>query len=281
MIGYIIQPNKDLEKWFMFYGTGGDGKSTLIRIISSLLGKAVLPESINMFASDNHIMSDVPGKMLIVDDDMDRNCKLPDGIIKKLCGRNDLNANPKGGKTERFTPACTLILSCNGLPRTNDLTEGGRRRPVVIPFNQNFHKDGQGGITDIAEQIIDKELSGVLNVVLEGLRRLRVRGHFDEPRSCRITKQKWIDSSNMNATFVEECLVKTDSDNDRLFLRDMFNVYKDWCIDNEIPRSSGKQHFRQYMEDLGLTFRKNMGNNRSGFVNLKLSDDVRSVEDFD
>ena len=279
MIGYIIQPNKDLEKWFLFNGTGGDGKSTIIRIVSSLLGNAVLPESVNTFATDNHVMSDVPGKLLIVDDDMDKKTKLPDGIIKKLCGRNDLNGNPKGSKTERFTPATTLILSCNGLPRTDDLTEGGRRRPIVIPFNMSFHNRGQGGVLDMGEQIIDNELNGVLNKAIEGLKRLRKRERFTEPKSSVLAKNRWIAESNMNAMFVEECIDKTDNVKDTVMLRDMYAEYNLWCETNNIRNSSGKQHFRQYMEDLGLVFGL-LGKNIKGFRYVKIRKEIISTDEF-
>ena len=279
MIGYIIQPNKDLEKWFLFNGSGGDGKSTLIRIVSALLGSAVLPESINMFATDKHVMSDVPGKLLIVDDDMDKRTKLPDGTIKKLCGRNDLNGNPKGAKTERFTPATTLILSCNGLPRTDDLSEGGRRRPIVLPFNMSFHIEGQGGVIDIAEQVIENELDGVLNKAIEGLKRLRLREHFDEPLSCKKAKNNWIAESNMNALFVEECVTKTGDPRDKIPLKTLYDTYLTWCFDNNLKHNSGKHVFRKFMEDLGMLYGE-LGHNIKGFTGIKIiaSGDI---DDFD
>lgn len=279
MMGYIIQPNKDLEKWFLFNGSGGDGKSTLIRIISALLGNAVLPESIGMFANDKHVMSDVPGKLLIVDDDMDKRTKLPDGTIKKLCGRNELNGNPKGSKTERFTPATTLILSCNGLPRTDDLSEGGRRRPIVIPFNMMFHVEGQGGIIDIAEQIIAKELDGVLNKAIEGLKRLRTRERFNEPLSIKKAKSNWIAESNMNALFVEECVTKTEDTRDKTSLKDLYDTYIQWCFDNNIKHNSGKHMFRKFMEDLGMVY-GGIGGNVVGFIGIKIKDDF-ITDDFE
>ncbi len=286
MIGYIIQPNKDLEKWFLFNGSGGDGKSALIRIVSALLGSAVLPESINMFATDKHVMSDVPGKLLIVDDDMDKRTKLPDGTIKKLCGRNELNGNPKGAKTERFSPATTLILSCNGLPRTDDLSEGGRRRPIVIPFNMSFHKEGQGRVLDISEQIVDNELDGVLNKAIEGLKRLRMREEFKEPKSCRVAKNNWIAESNMNALFVEECVEKTGDSKDKVPLKTLYDSYSRWCEDNSIKHNSGKHMFRKFMEDLGLDFGE-LGHNIKGFKKIKIIPnweyalEFGDVDDFD
>ena len=280
MIGYIIQPNKNLEKWFLFHGTGGDGKSTLIRIISSLLGRSVMPEKISTFGTDNHIVSDLHGKLLIVDDDLDYRTKLPDGMIKKLCGRNDMTGNPKGGKTERFTPATTLILSGNSYPRTDDLSEGGRRRPIVVPFDRNFHREDGGGIINIDALIIKEELPGVLNLVLAGLKRLRERGRFKEPTSCVVAKKKWIGDSNMTAMFVSDCINETGKLEDTMSLKHAYDLYDEWCLDNKIQFRTGKQHFRQNMEALGMPSSQ-IGRNVKGFRRITAKEDNIPVDDFD
>ena len=51
VIGYILHPEKSPAKWFLLRGNGSDGKTTQMKIISALLGSAVLPESIERFST--------------------------------------------------------------------------------------------------------------------------------------------------------------------------------------------------------------------------------------
>ena len=77
VIGYILHPEKSPAKWFLLRGNGSDGKTTQMKIISALLGSAVLPESIERFSSgsfaDSHATSSLVGKLLVYDDDLNKN----------------------------------------------------------------------------------------------------------------------------------------------------------------------------------------------------------------
>ena len=118
IIGYILHPEKRPAQFFLFRGHGSDGKTTQMKIISALLGDAVLPESIERFNTgnfaDSHATSSLVGKLLVYDDDLDKNFTLPDGTMKKLAEDGLITANPKGAQPFTFTKICTVVMCCNG-----------------------------------------------------------------------------------------------------------------------------------------------------------------------
>ena len=279
-MGYVLHPDKRPAHWWLLKGPGGDGKTTLMKVISSLLGDAVLPESIDRFkggqGGDNHALAELVGKLLVYDDDLSRNTVLPDGTLKKLSEDGQLTANPKGVQGFKFTKICTVAMLSNGFPATHDISRGFRRRAMVIPFNRGFHE--QGAITDLAEQIAEKEIAGVLNTALAGLQRLRARTKFLEPNSCKIAKEAWLNESNPVALFISEKVTITDDYNDAVELGDAYSMFTDWAMSYNFKKMGTKQQFRSAMEDMDIIY-TTARSNRKVFRYLKIEQE--NVDDFD
>ena len=303
VIGYILHPEKSpakwfllrgngsdgkttqmkiiSAKWFLLRGNGSDGKTTQMKIISALLGSAVLPESIERFSTgsfaDSHATSSLVGKLLVYDDDLNKNIVLPDGTLKKLSEDGQITANPKGYQPFTFTKVCTVVMCCNGTPKTKDISKGFRRRAMVIPFDRGFTKEEQD--PTILKYIIKNELSGVLNKALEGLKRLKQRGYFQEPISCKEAKNSWLDSANSTAGFIRDCVEITKQyTTDKVSLNDLYMAYCNYCEEQNYLHVTAKNSFKESCMELGLAV-KSRGRHHS-FVGIKLKA-VTSDFDFD
>lgn len=287
IIGYILHPEKRPAQFFLFRGHGSDGKTTQMKIISALLGDAVLPESIERFNTgnfaDSHATSSLVGKLLVYDDDLDKNFTLPDGTMKKLAEDGLITANPKGAQPFTFTKICTVVMCCNGVPKTKDVSRGFRRRALVVPFTRGFgYDDGDNDSTinlNIADEIIATELPGILNKALEGLKRLKQRGYFKEPISCQDAKNVWLDSANPVAGFIRDCVEVTKQfTTDKVSLNDLYMAYCNYCSEQNYNRVIAKNSFRESCAELGLTIKSN--GRHHNFVGIKLKA-VSSDFDFD
>lgn len=278
-MGYCLHPVKHKPYWWLFKGPGGDGKSTLMEILSALLGEAVLPDSIEKFktgsSGDNHAMANLVGKLLVYDDDMNSNMLLPDGAIKNISSRGDLTANPKGRDAFKFRKACTVTMLSNGFPRTRAVDRGFRRRAMVVPFNMAFHE--QEGIYDLAETIKNKELAGVLNRALQGLKRLRERGDFLIPNSCELAVNEWLNEANNVVHFFNHCVERTNSNTDRISVTDMYVQYNSFCHEYGINKVETKSNMTNTLKDIEIWY-GDIGSNRRGFRNVKFKGGL--VEDF-
>ena len=259
IIGYILHPEKRPAQFFLFRGHGSDGKTTQMKIISALLGDAVLPESIERFNTgnfaDSHATSSLVGKLLVYDDDLDKNFTLPDGTMKKLAEDGLITANPKGAQPFTFTKICTVVMCCNGVPKTKDVSRGFRRRALVVPFTRGFgYDDGDNDSTvnlNIADEIIETELPGILNKALEGLKRLKQRGYFQEPLSCQEAKNTWLNAANPITGFIRDRIEITKHyTNDKIPFNDLYCSFVDYCSEQNILRVPTKLQFKETLNEL-------------------------------
>lgn len=233
VLGYIIQPKKNIASWFLFYGTGANGKTLLLEVLSALLGEASLEQPITDFnpGGSKHARASLPGRLALIDDDVSANTVLPDEFLKKLSENKTLVAEPKFRPVIKFRSTATVILATNTLPSVRDLSDGMLRRANLFPFRRKFTRFERD--YDRAAKIIETELPGILVGALRGLQRLRRRGDFDIPETCSLLKNNWIDEASPITSFIKEkCL--TGSVQYTTNLKTLWNIYDVWAMDNGI-----------------------------------------------
>jgi P4 family phage/plasmid primase-like protien len=270
VFGYIIQPYKNLSSWWLFIGPGGDGKTTLADILQGVLGSAFTPGNTALINSkisnnDNHSMMGLVGALALVIGDFKKGAVIDDEKIKEYADNKVMQANPKGKDRFNFMYSAGLIVCSNHLPKTTDNSHGFARRVNVVPFNAQFTRNNTQD-SDRKAKILNnpEEIAGILNFMLEGLQRLRTRGRFDIPQSCKVASEDWLSQTNNTSKFVNDCVDLTgnteDSIGDLGSLHSM--IYAGWCSDNDIDDQYrlGKLSFKEKLMELGLTIRKGGGN---------------------
>lgn len=261
ILGYLIQPNKNIASWFLLKGYGANGKSMVMDIANNLIGpSAVLSTSIHDLNTNknSHALASLPGKMLILDDDLDTDTVLPDGILKKISERKLLEANPKGMATFGFVSCATPVLLANYYPKAKDISNGTRRRANIIPFDRIFNDEEID--RDLAQRIISNELSGVLNRFLSGLKRLRTRGYFNKPDDCKKADLVWLDMANPVSAFMRECTEQINAD-EYCTLKQLYATFERWSADQGIHRGvMGKKKFNEHIQAMGFSVKRGTSN---------------------
>lgn len=225
LIGYAIQPKKDLPKILIWTGEGKNGKTRISKIISKLVGKdAWLSASIAQFFDPRqpHNTTSAEGKLLLVDDDVKINATLRDGDLKRFSKEDDLQVNPKG--RDHYTIHVQLIplIITNNKMHLLDTSYGFTRRLDVIEWNTNLsHLEGSP-LPDLVEA---EQMPGVLNRAIEGLARLRKRGTFDLPHCVDVYNARFVARSN-NVIGFWESLAKTADRNAKHSTRDLYEAYR-------------------------------------------------------
>jgi len=241
IFGYVMQPKKFLEAWFMFHGRGSNGKSGIINVFKKILGSAKMEPPINILDavagtqnSDKHLTFSLAGKNAIFFDDIDPHAKLNSTGLKKLSAPYSFTANPKGTKHEEIEYTGTMILSGNGYFPVREQSLGFTRRINVIPFTKSFEV-GKDADTGLYESILNDrgELSGILNQCLDGLKRIRARGMLKIPEPCAKAKDHWFNESNSTARFINTMLVK-QAEGSQTKVKDIKEVYQAWCESEDI-----------------------------------------------
>ena len=268
-MGYVLQPYKDIASWWLFKGQGSNGKSLVCDILAELAGNAVLPCSLKDLDPNKnaHAMANLPGKLMVYDDDLDVTTTLPDGVLKKISERKRLEANPKNKPAFQFISVATPIMLANKWPLIRDVSNGTRRRAQVVPFTRIFTKAQMD--KTLARTLKRDEMPGILNRCLVGLRRLRERGDFEAPRPCLHAADDWLRSGNSFAGFVEDCLEDTENDKDFVYLSELYAAYTQWTRDNGVTYTLQKSHFKENLTNFGIK-QGPKRNNKLNFRKIKL-----------
>lgn len=280
-MGYMIQPNKNIASWWMLKGFGSNGKSMLMDVVSYLIGEtSVISKSIHDFntARNNHALASLPGKLMILDDDLDTHTILPDGILKKISEQKLLDCNPKGKDEFSFISCATPVLLTNYFPKARDVSNGTRRRVHVIPFDRQFETVEID--RTLKNRIKENDIPGILNRALEGLRRLRVRGYFDEPAECLNAKQTWLDEANTVPAFIRECCDISHIEGTYVTLKDLYMAYEQWHREQGVSaKALGKRNFAENLAALGYKVFEAAGHQRR-IAQLKVKRSL-VADDFD
>jgi putative DNA primase/helicase len=150
-----------------------------------------------------------------------------------------------------------MIFNCNELPKDVEHSEAYFRRLLIIPFNITIPENEQD--KQLAQKIIDTELSGVFNWVLEGLSRLLKQKKFTASETVcqeRIQYEKESDSVRL---FLDE-MNYAPSHAHWIQLKNLYAEYRDFCIESGY-KPVNSLNFRKRLKNANIvTERKNLGN---------------------
>ncbi len=248
LAGYICQPWRKIALIVLLHGEGSNGKTSLINIVRNIIGeKAIMSDRISKLEDNPFKIGGLNGKLMFLDDDVDEGICLSDGLLKKISEEKVLTGQHKFKPLFEFTCRAVPVMLTNSYPSIKDLSHGMQRRMMVIPFKRIFKitKDNRGLFDDIWE----REASGILNRIVEGYQRLRVRGGFDDPKDCLDAKRDWLVHSNIFNTFIEEsCKKGTDF---KQPLKELYDTFKLYCGEAGVKHVPGRLGIEKRLRSLG------------------------------
>lgn len=255
MLGYMIQPTRSAgEAWMLMKGPGGNGKSFLMEIVQTIMGEACVEQSMAELtkSQDPHFSAKLVGKLLLIDDDFKAKGLLPDDWMKKLTGQKTMTANPKYQRCFNFMCRTMVVILANGWPASPDTTGGMRRRANVFEVHHvlaDGERDPQHRTT-----IIEKELPGVLNRLIQGWQRvLKSGGKLRPPAVVDSSAERWMEHGSSALRFVRECFEPTFDDADCLTFKEAWSLYKQYTVayDEHIHPVS-RQGLKDVMANSGM-----------------------------
>lgn len=167
-VGYTLTGLTSEQQLFFLWGTGNNGKSTLLDVILALLGSyAVVGDESLLTSTSGHPtqLADLRGARLVVCDETDREKKLAEQRIKMMTGKR-IKARYMRQDFFEYTPRFQVWISGNHKPEIRGGDDGIWRRLRLVPFTAKLTDDMK--ILDY-EEILKGELAGILNWALDGL----------------------------------------------------------------------------------------------------------------
>jgi putative DNA primase/helicase len=258
-LGYVFIKNGGflkLEKALILYGTGANGKSVFFEIVNALLGaENVSGYSLQSLTNENgYFRAKISNKLVNYASEI--NGKLETALFKQLVSGEPVEARLPYGQPFLLKQYAKMIFNCNELPKEVEQTDAYFRRFLIIPFNtsiKDHEKDPQ-----LADKIIESELSGVFNWVLEGLNRLLEQKRFTDCKASKEAVNKYRVESDSVQMFLSEENYTVSLTQVRP-LKELFGEYRSYCIDSGF-KSCSRRTFSDRLRNVGYeTERKNYG----------------------
>ncbi|QDA62492.1 DNA primase [Hymenobacter jejuensis] len=184
-IGYVFaSPSQlKLEKVLLLYGTGANGKSVFFEVVNALLG----PENISNYSlkslTGDPAYSRAHLGTKLVNYASELNGRLEADTFKQLVSGEPVEARLPYGQPFILTDYAKLIFNCNELPSEVEQTPAFFRRFLIVPFPITIPEEEQD--KTLATKLIQEELPGVFNWVLDGLKRLQAQQRFSDCEAAR------------------------------------------------------------------------------------------------
>jgi putative DNA primase/helicase len=266
-VGYSLTGDTSEQVMFMLYGSGANGKSVFLEIISYLMGdySANTPFSTFEASKRNESTNDLAalkGKRLVTAIETNEDRRLDEARVKSVTGQDEITARFLFQEFFTYRPNFKIWMAVNHKPLIKGTDRGIWRRIRLVPFTQSFE-----GKAD--KELINKlkaELSGILNWALDGLQQWKKHG-LGNANAIGAASKEYQRESDLVQQWMDECV--TLEATEKTPCADAYATFKEWAKNRGYPIFS-MNSFARNMTEKGFE-RKSTGKQRV-YVGLKLDE---------
>lgn len=251
MIGYCFIPTRKLklEQSMMLYGEGANGKGVIYELVKEILGKEhVSGFSMGALSFDANTRAQLSGKLLNYSSELGGKCN-PD-MIKKLISGEDVDVKTLYKDVWTMSDyTCKFMFNTNSLPKETEANVAFFRRWIILPFDVTIPKEKRD--KKLPDKL-KKELPGILNRVIAGIKRLIINEDFTESELARKTLEEYKVRSNTVLQFIQDegWIASVPPDNTErksaktphIDLGSFFKTYDTYC-DNKNMKCASERTF--------------------------------------
>ena len=224
IFGYCLTYDTSLQKFFVFEGTGANGKGVVLRILTRLLGETnVSSLPLELFGA-SHGLETTLGKLVNITSELGDANRVAEGFLKQFTGEDQMQFNPKYRASFSAKPTAKLIIATNVRPPFRDRSEGLWRRLILLPFPISVPDEKRNPY--LTNELI-AELPGIFNWAIKGACDLRRRQRFEEPIVCVDARKEFRRETNPAQIFLEErCILDADHEETTLWV---YSAFQEFC----------------------------------------------------
>lgn len=240
--GYCLLKRNIFQKFFIFQGEGGTGKSTFMNLIQRMVGEDENCSHVGLSQFDkDYYLATTISKLVNIDDDVvDGKALEETGRFKSLTAGEKISVRQIYEEPITFRPYATCIFSCNKLPRIMDKTSGLYRRMILVELNHKIEKPDNLFML----KITDADMQYFMFKAVEGIKQAIEEGHFRINISEQDLLRKFkCRQSPLNEWLYEQDLTLGDFMNKRCIA--MYNVFIEWCNNNGYTRLMSMFTFKE------------------------------------
>lgn len=257
-IAYAMTLRTDEQKFLLICGPGGTGKSTLLKLIEEILGRANVSgislqglqerfAPVGLFLKQANICADIPLTALTEID-----------MIKKLTGEDTITADRKMKSFISFRSYARLFFSANSIPYIDEQTNALYRRMLILKMDNVPDSVDRG--------LYEKLRAEIPNIITKLMEEIYCSaGEIDISEKCKKSvREAHKDSDSVVAFLDDRCIDDPDARTSR---RKLYDAYKNYCY-SEGRKKITPNGFYKVLNDKG--YKQIKGKTRD-FIGIKLT----------
>jgi putative DNA primase/helicase len=258
-LGYCLTGDVSEQAFAVFFGDGANGKSTLTKTISAIMGdyyKALPAESLMAPSRGMHQsgaatpdLAALDGRRFVCASEPEKGRALHEGLLKQVASDNE-TTRARALYRDPFDLKVTfkIVLTTNHKPRVRGTDLAIWRRIKLVPFMVTIPE---------AERILRyheillKERSGILNWLIRGCLDWQ-KDRLDIPVEVEEATAAYKEEQDPVGRFWKECI---EPSTENLAKEMVYRVYEWWCNQNDESTKSKADFSKEIIRRGALTTR--------------------------
>jgi len=244
------------RKFFIFYGSGFNGKTVLTESISRILGgyagsirtEALLESKYNHNSND---IAEIKGLRLLIMSEANEGDRLNESIIKLMTGGDEITGRKLYQNNVKFHPVCKPIMHTNNRPRISGHDNAIWDRIRLVPFSFEFTENERKPADVVIRNFVENEKDGIFAWIYQGWLKVKKNNFIlNEPEMVKQSTTSYKRDEDILADFLLENCITTKDEFDKLNIsqhqriakfKDIHQAYLVWAENNkEKPISKTK-----------------------------------------
>ncbi|GLW19919.1 DNA primase/helicase [Streptomyces sp. NBRC 13847] len=256
LLGYSVTGDVGAQVLPFLYGTGANGKSVLLDVMTQILGdyaQAAPPGFLmekGKFSEHSTELTELHGRRIVVCSELKPNDKFDESRVKLLTGGDRIMARRMRQDFFSFNPTHKLWLLGNHRPEVGTGGHAFWRRIRLIPFERAVPASRK--IDNLAKELVQSEGPGILHWLIEGAQLyLDTRDPLAGPAAVRTATEAYATTEDHIGRFLSECCT-TDTPGPRAERAPsdlrveqglLYATYSSWCSAGEGTRPATARAF--------------------------------------
>lgn len=207
--GYSLTGSDVEHCFFLGYGGGRNGKSTLYYVARSVLGSYAADVPFDSFILDRNQQTNdlamLRGKRFVTAFESERNKKLAESRIKSLTGGDPLTVRFLWNEFFTYEPQFKVWLGTNHLPKITGTDNAIWSRVKLIPFKAQFDK-GVNDILGLKYKLANEEGEAILSWMVDGCRSWLEAGYLEDCITVKEATKEYRLQEDWFGKFIEDMI---------------------------------------------------------------------------
>ena len=281
LMASCLQGHTPDEKFHIWTGSGGNGKSLSINLLQKALGDYACTLPITILTSKrpsatsaNPEMAKTKGKRFCVFQEPEYDDKIHVGYMKEISGGDIISARGLFKEPIEFHPQFKLILTCNNLPDIPANDGGTWRRLRVVEFEMKFvdnpdPKDPkQKKKNPHFKNEFDVLRESLMSILIHRFTHYKIHG-LKEPNKVTLYTSDYQRNSDVYLEYIAEKLTRTNS-KDKIKIIQLFSMFKMWYKNYYNNQTNINQ--KEFKSNMLLKL-PNCFDNKNNLIGYKFIDD--------